>query len=156
MGAKWTVTNLDGTVETFDTRTLADAQADAFKRLWRQFNPWEVDYDGGALIVAGRNYNGKNFQIDRNSRINIGQAAQTAVLAGSGYSELWVCSDNTTVTFDGSAPPSATSMVTFGLNVAAYYSALFVNYQALRTQINACTTVAECDAVDVTQGWPAN
>ncbi len=133
-----------GAVQIIDTRDLADAQNDALARLDLQFN---------SLVNGGRNYNGKNFQIDDNSRLNIAGAAQMASIAlaaQQAYSQAWIATDNTTVTFDGAG------MIAFGVNVGIYYSALVLANRTAKDAITACTTVAACDAFDVTQGWPVN
>lgn len=129
---------------TDDTRNLADAIAETLGRLALQYQ---------SLYDAGRNYQGKNFQIDETSLRNINGGASMAMIAnaaGQPFSQTWIAADNSTILLDGQA------MIAFGLNVGAYVSALVLNNRALKDQIAALTTIADCDAFDVTQGWPAN
>lgn len=142
------VTHLVGGAITInDTRTLAEAQAAAVERAANQF---------ASVIAAGRNYNGKNFQIDDASRINIGGASTLAVVCNSGADTwdpnfYWRASDNTNVPL---ATPAA--MIAFASNTAAYYSALSFVLFTHKANIAALTTNDACDAYDVTTGWPAN
>lgn len=53
-------------------------------------------------------------------------------------------------------PMTAAECYDFSQNVAAYVSAVDLNYFTLRATINAQTTAAATDAIDVTQGWPTN
>ena len=63
MGSRITTHNLDGTISVSDTRTIDDARAEAAQRLEGHF---------AALIVAGRNYAGHNYQIDDASQYQRG------------------------------------------------------------------------------------
>lgn len=149
MGYKVAVHNQDGSITIIDTRDVAEAQADALKRLGRQFST-DPAYEG-ERIAAGCTYGGNRFQIDQASRVNINGASTMALIAAQNaqaFSIGWRATDNSTVTFDGPA------MIGFGVAVGSYYSALFAHYQALKDQIVALTTNSDCDAFDVTAGWP--
>ncbi len=136
--------NLDGTITITDTRTLDEAQEEARNRLALHFD---------TIVAAGRNYQGKNFQIDGASLQNINGASSMAMIAQANaapYSQGWIASDNSVVTFD------AAGMIAFGVDVGAYYSALVLNNRALKDAIAALADNAACDSFDVTQGWPSN
>ncbi|HUN49984.1 MAG TPA: DUF4376 domain-containing protein [Candidatus Sulfotelmatobacter sp.] len=111
-----------------------------------------------ALYTAGRNYAGKNYQIDAASQGSISAmgALAAAVLANTPGAAAWptgfywIASDNSHVAM------AAADMYAFAQNVAAYVSTLVLTNAALKAAISACTTQAELDAIDVTPGWPAN
>ena len=136
-----------GATSIVDTRTLADAQAEAFTRLDLQFQ---------SVIAAGCNYNGKNFQIDPASLQNILGKSTMAMVAESGMATWdpnfqWIATDNTTIAL---ARPQ--DMVAFGMAIGNYDSAIVLANLALKNAISGLTDVTSCDEFDVTQGWPAN
>ncbi|MBN9568690.1 MAG: DUF4376 domain-containing protein [Alphaproteobacteria bacterium] len=143
MGSRITTHNLDGTISVSDTRTIDDARAEAAQRLEGHF---------AALIVAGRNYAGHNYQIDDASRANINAAATMAMVAPDAWSGdfYWIASDNSHV------PMTAAEVIAFGLNAGDYYTAMIFTNRAHKDAIAALTTISTCDAYDVTAGWPAN
>lgn len=108
-------------------------------------------------IASGRNFGGKNFQIDPASIANI--ASMGALAIGSltvpgaaawptGF--YWIATDNSHVAM------AAADMYAFAQNVADYVSVLVLTNSMLKSAINACTTQTQLDAIDVTAGWPSN
>lgn len=129
-----------------DTRDLGDAIKETLGRL-------QVQYDG--LIERGINYQGKTFQIDQSSLININGAATMATVikaVGGTWPQnfFWIANDNSRMPLDGDG------MIAFGMSVGAYYTALVLTNRALKDAILALSDIRSCDAFDVSAGWPAN
>lgn len=138
---------------TTDTRTLTDAQAEVVDRVNAEFD---------ALVAAGRVITvqsvqsvQKTYQIDDASRSDITGAGALALASialngtwPAGF--YWIAADNS------HQPMAAADCVAFAQSVGAYYTGLVVTCRALKDASAALTTVAQCDAFDVTQGWPSN
>ncbi len=110
-----------------------------------------------AIIAAGFAYQGKSYQIDPASQANM--AAVGAMALGSvgnptsapwpaGF--VWIAADNSQVTM------TAQQAYAFTYAAGLYVSAAILNLRALKNQILAAASVAAVEAVDLTQGWPAN
>jgi len=146
MGNKVTTHLPEGGTEVVDTRDLEEARVEAIVRLGFKF---------ADLVSQGRNYAGANYQIDDASRANVSGASAMALAVQASDGSwpdgfAWIASDNSRT------PLSASQMITFGLDIGAYYTALIVNNRALKDQIALLESNEACDAFDMTEGWPTN
>lgn len=99
--------------------------------------------DGGCMTSVGL------VDTDINSRINIGGSVTMASILGAEFGSQWRLSDNSMVALD------AAGMTNLGLTVGAFVEACQVRKNDLDTLIDACTTVAELEAIDIEAGWPS-
>lgn len=91
------------------------------------------------------------INMDDGTRATISSYAQTAALAnqaGLPFSITWRLLDNTYVELDASA------MIRLSLEVTSHVSACHAYSFQLKDKIEAATTVAELEAIDINTGWP--
>ena len=103
-----------------------------------------------AAISAGVTTPYGVFQTDEVSRVNIVGATLAAVIAtiqSQPFEITWTLLDNTTVALD------ATEMISVGLLAVTYVAGLHENARAIRTALEAATTVEDLLMVDVLDGW---
>lgn len=127
--------------EWTDERDLEQAREDK----WRQTKARRDIAEYGDFT-----WDGSTFNADVESRNRIMGAVQLATLAmgaGQPYSVVWTLADNTTRTL------SATDMMAVGATLGARVGAAHARAAELRAQINAATTRAALDAIDITTGW---
>lgn len=96
-------------------------------------------------------YMGKLWNCDPESVRRIGiavQAAQAAAAASQPFSIDWTLADNSTLTL------TATDMMGAPVAMAVQGNALHVYARDLKDEIDACTSLAQLEAVDMTEGWP--
>ena len=116
-----------------------------------------VDAQLAALYTAGWTYGGVMYQIDPDSQANItamGALASASVAGVPGAAAwpagfYWIAADNSHEAM------TAAQMFAFAQAVAGHVSALILFGRGLKDQIDAATTAAAVDAIDVTTGWPA-
>ena len=149
MGMRITTHNLDGTTTTVDTRTLADAQAEALGRLGAQYA--SIIAAGLAVTVQGVS---RVYQIDDASQIKLAGAGMTAIAAftaGGSWPAgfYWIAADNST------QPMTADDCLAFAKTISAYVTAVIYAYRAAKDVIAAIDNINDCDTFDVTTGWPA-
>lgn len=101
--------------------------------------------------TEGFEYLGKIFQSDERSVARIYgavQTAQAALAAGQPFEIHWATEDNSIVELDAEAA--------LGMSVALamHSNRLHQHGRALKAQIDAASTQAELDAIDVEGGWP--
>lgn len=95
-------------------------------------------------------WDGSTFNADAESRNRIMGAVQLATLAagaGQPYAVVWTLADNGTRTL------SAADMMAVGAALGARVGSAHARAAALRTQINAATTLSALEAIDITTGW---
>ena len=100
-----------------------------------------------AALTAGFTWDGSLFDSDAVSISRITGAAVLAMMAstaGQTYSVSWTLANNTVRVLDG------TSMMAVGVAVGAYVQSVMDTGQALRTKLDATTTVADALAI----AWP--
>jgi hypothetical protein len=132
------ITHPDGRVEHYDTRTLAEAQADRIDALKAKRD---------ALLAQGVAFGGSFAQIDRDSTANM-NAAASLHLAGIFPADFrWRMADNTFL------PVTGPQMVALAATAAARVYALRAAYWVARDAVMAATTREEADAI--TAAWPA-
>lgn len=138
-----------GEVQIIDTRTLDDAKDEARARLDAEY---AARYEAGCVVtVAGQ---AKPYQIDPDSQRLISGAALDAFVSKSeggwpaGF--YWIAADNT------NQPMTADDCIAFGRAIKTYVAELVYANRALKNAIAALITIPDCDAFDVTQGWPGN
>jgi hypothetical protein len=88
---------------------------------------------------------------DDSSKIKINGAVTMAMLAvqqSAAFSVDWTMADNSVVTLD------APSMMLMGEAAGQYVAAIHERARVLKEQIEAATTMAELDAIDIEAGWP--
>jgi hypothetical protein len=92
-------------------------------------------------------------QADQRSKVNIGGLVQMAGLAkaaGAPFAVNFTMADNSRV------PMDADEMIAFGIAVGQHNVAVHDFEQSLKTQIDAATTLADLDAIDVEgANWPS-
>lgn len=130
---------LDGTITTTDTRTLAEAQAGRIDAL-------KAERD--ALIAKGMTYSGKPLQIDEASQQRMASMVLRAQVAALPPGFAWVMGDDSTLPIT-----SAADMIALATAAANRVIAVRAAYQAARTAVRATTTREEADAV--VAAWPA-
>lgn len=115
-----------------------------------------------ARIDGGLTFNGWPFQTRGQDRENVAGASQLAALwlmAGGDPTTLrWANPDTDFVWIDANndlRPMSASTMIAFGKALAGYKSACIFHALALKETIDAATTAAAVEAVDITAGWPS-
>lgn len=89
---------------------------------------------------------------DETAKLQISGAVQMAMLSiqfGEPFSIEWTMLDNSTVTH------SAAQMIALGVAVGQHVVSCRTAATALRTAINAATTIEEIEAIDIETGWPA-
>jgi hypothetical protein len=97
-------------------------------------------------------YLGKQIDADPVSvqRITVATStAQMALAANIPYSLEWACADNSLLALD--------AMGVLGMMQAlgSYGLAVHMHGRGLKASVNAATTVAQVNAVNITTGWPA-
>jgi Domain of unknown function (DUF4376) len=122
-----------------DTRTLAQAQAEAYSRIKAQRDAREM---------APFTWNGHLFDADSDSQRRISGGVQLATIAvsqgqGAAFSITWTLADNSTLVL------SATDMVAVGEALASQVEALWNSYRASKAQVDAATTNAIADGVNL-------
>ena len=139
-----------------DNDTAVQAIIDGYIGTSDKLASLAAQYDG--LIAAGRNFDGKTFQIDAASQASISAmgALAASVLANTPGAAAWPAGFYWIATDNSHVPMDAMTMYGFAQNVAGYVSTLVLTNAALKAAIGACTTQAQLDAIDVTAGWPAN
>lgn len=134
-----------GEVETF---TLPEPSLDDAKAA--KWTAAKVNRD--ARIDAGVTVPGiGTFDSDGISRNNITGAVTMALIAqgaGAPYSITWKLADNTVATL------TAAQMIGVGVAVGQYVAACHARAQTLGLAIQAASTVAAVDAIDIGAGWP--
>lgn len=112
-----------------------------------------------AAVRLGAPHRGKRFQIDAESRGNIGDMAQLAgcVVRGELPAEAWPaafeskgfrCLDNTHL------PVTPAQMIALGAAVGAHFATLRFNLARLKDLIDAPdATIEEIEAIDTSMGW---
>jgi hypothetical protein len=110
---------------------------------------------------AGFQFNGKKVDSDQDSRILISGAVQLATLAmmtgtpealaqfSASLGAGWRYSDGTIAATD------AAGMIALGQALAIHIATCDAVSQMHKASIEACTTAAECAALDVTTGYPS-
>lgn len=134
---KTVIFRADGTRETLDGRSLAEAQAEAFAR---------IDAEYAARIAAGMTHAGRPVEIDEAStaRMNAAASLHLAGVFPAGFA--WRMADN------GFLPLTGPQMVALAAAAAARVLALRQARWAARDAIRNATTRAAADAVTAT--WP--
>jgi hypothetical protein len=130
--------NLDGTVTVTDTRTLAEAQAEAAARI-------EAEY--AAQIAIGAEYGDKPLQIDPASTANMTAVAaqiSAAVPLPAGFA--WRMADNTFL------PVTPEQMIALAAAASARVMALRKAMWAAKDAARAAETNDAADAIRAT--WP--
>lgn len=111
----------------------------------KQNRDWRID--GGCDVPGiGR------FDTDTLSRSNINGAVTGAVMAKSAdvaFAVQWKLADNSLAELD------ADQMFVVGQTVLAHVSTCHARSQALGLLIAAADTVADLEAIDIEEGWPA-
>lgn len=126
-----------------DDRNLEEAQRDALQNLKHEYDQ---------RVAAGRNYAGKNFQIDGASLQAINAAATRAFLGNGWPADFgWIGSDNSVLPI-----VTGKDMIAFANDLSSYASALVLVNRAKKDAIAALPDRDSCDAFDVTTGWPDN
>ncbi|MBQ7135464.1 DUF4376 domain-containing protein, partial [Campylobacter sp.] len=91
------------------------------------------------------NYQGNEFQIDSDSKINISGKVSQIILAVSSGQDIgainWITKDNKIVSF------SKEEFMAFGVAVATHTEAVLFKHDQLRTAVNNATSVDEIKAV---------
>jgi hypothetical protein len=118
----------------------------------------DIETAFAAKIAVGRNYGGKNYQIDAASQANIAAKATQALgvlnnVPGAqpwptGF--YWIATDNT------HTPLDAAGMYAFAQDVGNYVAGLILNRRALKDAANAASAAAALAAIDPNSGYPAN
>ena len=92
------------------------------------------------------NYQGNEYQIDSDSKINIsGKVSQILLTASSGQDTgaiNWVTKDNKVVSF------SKEEFLAFAIAVATHTEAVIFKHDQLRTAVNSATSIDEIKAVE--------
>jgi len=118
-----------------DARTLADAQA----------TQWTlVKAARDAVVAGGFTWNGLTFDSDDVSQQRIQGAVQLAAIAASAqqpFSIVWTLHNNQTATLSG------TDMINVGLALGMFVQTQFSKGVALRTQIDAATSISAVEAI---------
>ena len=141
-------TYLDGEVKirprTVDPAlALGVARAETLQRLQARRDIAEF---GGILRPEGV------IQTDEGSQRKINGAVTEALIkqvGGQPFSIDWTMLDNSTVTYD------AAGMIEMGLAVLQHVNLCHEVGREKRAEIEAATTVAQIEAVDLDAGWPA-
>lgn len=137
--------------ETQAIETVTPARpplADRKKRLWESVKQTREVKIGGGVNVPGIGL----FQTDDRSRDNIAGAATASLIAQAAnapFSLQWTLADNTVVTL------SAAQVQAVGMAVMSHVAACHAVGQTLRGQIDAATTHAALDSINIPgANWP--
>ena len=129
----------DGSRETIDNRTLADAQIEAVERLQAEF---------AAQVAKGTTYSGKPLQIDDASQMRMA-AVVTQITAGvplpAGFA--WRCADNSYL------PVNTNQMVGLAAAASARIMALRAALWPAIDAARVARNIAAADAIKA--NWPA-
>lgn len=118
-----------------DQRTMAEVRAAR----------WEsIKAERERRLAGTFAHDGNVFDIDPVNIAGAAMDAREALIAGEAWSQVWVLSNNTTVTL------TAAQMIALGRAAKAAVSALWGTSQFLRQQIDAATTPEQVAAVV----WP--
>jgi hypothetical protein len=85
---------------------------------------------------------------DADSQRKIGGASTMALALGTQFTMSWRMADNSIVTLN------ASQMIEVGVAAAQYVAACQANKNALDAAVQAATSVADLDAIDIEAGWP--
>lgn len=85
---------------------------------------------------------------DPDSQRKLSGGSTAALALGEAFSKEWRMADDTVVTFD------AAQMIEAGLTVVAHVDACQQRKNALDEEIDAATTLAELEVIDIEAGWP--
>lgn len=111
----------------------------------------EVNAERRRREEAGFAYMGATFDSDERSYLRMlggKAAAEAAIAAGAPFSVDWTTADNATMTM--TAQQVLGMVPTFAARALAIHAAA----KALKGAVDACTTVEQVAALDITQGWP--
>lgn len=104
-----------------------------------------------SITSSGRNYNGKNYQIDDVScQVMLTVKVQIQSNAPNAWNGFWVSTDNSINVM------TSDQAVTFFNDVYSYVQAAKVNYFTLRGAVNGASDTDTLAAIDIKSGWPAN
>lgn len=110
----------------------------------------QAEWGGVAVPVDDANRVVIDTNPDSQRKISGGALdAFIALTLGEAWNEVWRMADDTEL------PISATQMVGIGRLVKAHVSSCQQNKNALDALINAATTLAELEAIDIETGWPS-
>ncbi|MCR8690610.1 MULTISPECIES: DUF4376 domain-containing protein [Campylobacter] len=110
----------------------------------------EIKLDELSSIKATKlltlNYDGNEYQIDSDSKINIsGKVSQILLATSSGQDTgaiNWITKDNKVVSF------SKEEFMAFGVAVAAHTESVLFKHDQLRTAVNNATSIDEIKAIE--------
>lgn len=92
------------------------------------------------------NYEGNEYQIDSDSKINISGKVSQIILATSSGQDIgainWITKDNKVVSF------SKEEFMAFGVAVAAHTESVLFKHDQLRTAVNSATSIEEIKAIE--------
>ena len=92
------------------------------------------------------NYDGNDYQIDSDSKINISGKVSQIILATSSGQDVgtinWITKDNKIVSF------SKEEFMAFGIAVATHTEAILFKHDQLRTAVNSATSIDEIKAIE--------
>ncbi len=111
---------------------LAKAKA----RAWSRIKASRAAAETAPLTVAGRTFDATDV-----SQRQIAGAVQLALIAGPAFTVDWTLADNTSATL------TQAEIVAVGVALGQRTAAIYATGRALRSQIEACATVAGADAV---------
>ena len=111
---------------------LAKAKA----RAWSRIKTARSAAETAPLTVGARAYDDTDV-----SQRQIAGAVQLALIAGPAFTVEWTLADNTSATL------TQAEVVAVGVALGQRTSVIYAAGRVLRTRIEACTTVAEADAV---------
>jgi hypothetical protein len=100
--------------------------------------------EAAGVTVSGQG----RFDSDPDSQRKILSAAVAASAVGSGFSQGWRLQNNSVVTL------GASQMSAVGLAVNTHVNACQARKNTLDAAINAASSLAALDAIDITTGWP--
>lgn len=126
-----------------DAELLAEAQAAAVARINAERRRQEE---------AGFEFGGRRIDSEERSFLRMmgaAQAAGAALAAGAPFALDWTCEDNSALPLDASGIIGM--VVAFTVRAKAIHE----HAQALKADVAALGSVAECAAFDVSAGWPA-
>jgi hypothetical protein len=131
---------LDGTRTVSDTRTLAEAQAEAVAR---------IDLEFAAKIAEGMAWHGKRLQIDDRATANMTAVAAFTTKANPLPADFaWRMADNSFL------PMNSTQQATMAATAAGYVMSLRRAMWAAKDAARAAITREEADAVQPV--WPGD
>lgn len=142
MGTKHTIYLADangvstGQTQVIDTRNLADAVAEVLHRLDNQF---------ASVVNAGLKIGVNTYAVDPQSRADMLQAWNNNT-----WPVQWPTMAGTLVSL------TQAQFQAGGQIVIQFMIGMKANFATHTININALSTIAACDAYDVTTGWPSN